>query len=155
MERILLGTLLLIATAVGMEALAWLIHRYLLHGPLWFVHRTHHRPQRGFWEWNDLVALFYAALSAGLVVLGLPTLGLPFWVGLGIALYGLLYFWLHDLIIHQRIRVRYRTRWRYLQRLIRAHKIHHKQLNARPAEAYGFLYAPRRYQPSGPGAAKH
>jgi beta-carotene 3-hydroxylase len=31
--------------------------------------------------------------------------------------------------------------------MIRAHKIHHKHLGKDGAEAFGFLYAPKKYEP--------
>lgn len=143
-----LAAALVAATVVAMEGLAWLVHKYLLHGPLWFLHRTHHQPRKGWWEANDWVAVAYAALSAGLVVWGDVHGHWLFWVGVGIIAYGLLYFTLHDVIVHQRLRFRYRFRHPYLLRVIRAHKIHHKNQGREGGEAFGFLYAAPRYAPS-------
>lgn len=142
-----LAAALVAATVVAMEGLAWLVHKYLLHGPLWFLHQTHHQPRKGWWEANDWVAVAYAALSAGLVVWGDVRGHWLFWVGVGIIAYGLLYFTLHDVIVHQRLRFRYRFRHPYLLRVIRAHKIHHKNLGREGGEAFGFLYAAPRYAP--------
>ena len=135
-----------LATVAAMEGLAWLVHRYLLHGPLWWLHRTHHEPQRTWYEANDLVGLFYAALSAGLIIWTDLRSHPALWVGIGIALYGVLYFLLHDVLVHQRLRWRVRPAWPYLQRLVRAHKLHHKHLHRQGAEAFGFLYAAPRYR---------
>jgi beta-carotene 3-hydroxylase len=134
-------------TVVVMEGLAWVIHKYILHGPLWFIHITHHRPHAGFFETNDVVSVFYALLSAALIVYGDVVNSFLLWVGVGIAVYGVLYFFLHDVVIHQRIRFSYKFGSRYLKRLIRAHKIHHKSLQRTDAEAFGFLYAAKKYQP--------
>jgi beta-carotene 3-hydroxylase len=144
---VVLPILLLLGTVALMEGVAWLVHRYLLHGPLWFLHRTHHYPQKGFWEANDLIVLVYAAASAALVMHGLHYGSLLLWPGLGIALYGLLYFWLHDIVVHQRVRLRLRPRLPYVERLVRAHKIHHKHLHKSGSQAFGFLYAAPRYRP--------
>lgn len=141
-----LGLLLCFATILLMEAWAWWMHKYLLHGPLWFLHRTHHEPQESWWEWNDLVALAYGVLSATLVVGGMQAGSWHLYVGIGIAIYGVLYFWLHDVIIHRRIKVRYQFGNPYLLRLIRAHKKHHKHLGQWPGEAFGFLYATKKYE---------
>ena len=40
-----------LAGFLGIELVATLIHRYLMHGPLWWIHRTHHK-SRGGWELN-------------------------------------------------------------------------------------------------------
>ena len=143
------GIGILFVTVVGMEGFAWVMHKYVLHGPLWFLHQTHHRPQPSFFEANDIISLFYGLLSAALIVYGdlTPTLTgfVAFWGGVGIAVYGVLYFFLHDVVIHQRIQFRYRFRNGYLLRLIRAHKKHHKHLNRADSEAFGFLYAAPKY----------
>lgn len=132
-------------TFVLMEAWAWWVHKYLLHGPLWFLHRTHHEPQKGWWEWNDLVSLLYGALSTGLVIYGAPQQTWHVGLGIGIALYGVFYFFFHDIIIHRRIKIRYKFTHPYVLRLIRAHKMHHKHMQRDHSEAFGFLYATRRY----------
>lgn len=143
----LFGPLILLATIALMEPFAWLVHKYLLHGPLWWLHRSHHVPVTGFFERNDWVAAFYALLSVGLVVWGDLAGHWVFWVGLGIAGYGLLYFVMHDVLVHQRLRWRIRPASRYLRRIVRAHKLHHKHLNRNGSEAFGFLYAHPKYDP--------
>ena len=37
------------------------------------------------------------------------------------------------------------TSGRYMQRIMRAHYVHHKVHSKEGAEAFGFLYAPKRY----------
>lgn len=134
-------------TFIVMEAWAWVMHRYLLHGPLWFLHRSHHRYNPTWWEWNDLVSLLYGAISAGLVMHGIQTGAITLWIGVGIAVYGIFYFIFHDIIIHRRIKVKFHSKNPYVNRLIRAHKMHHKHPNRDQSEAYGFLYATKKYQP--------
>lgn len=140
------GLGLVLLTVVLLEGWAWVVHKYLLHGPLWFLHKSHHRPRQGWWEHNDWVAVFYAALSAAGIILGDLYNHWVLYVGIGIAVYGVLYFLLHDVLVHQRIKLRYRVRSGYLQRLIRAHKIHHKQLARTGSQAFGFLYAAPKYK---------
>lgn len=134
-------------TFIVMEGWAWVMHRYLLHGPLWFLHQSHHRYNPGWWEWNDLVSLLYGGISAALVIYGMETGSRWMWVGVGIAVYGVFYFIFHDIIIHRRIKVKFSSRSPYVNRLIRAHKMHHKHPNRDHSEAYGFLYAPSKYEP--------
>lgn len=133
-------------TVVATEAVAWLTHRFLLHGPLWFLHQSHHRPHKGFWEWNDLFILVYAIPSALLCYYGLRDNNL--WqagIGFGIAAYGLLYFWVHDVVIHRRVRGLRPPRHWYFRAVVRGHKIHHKHLGRNPSAVFGFLWVPTRF----------
>jgi beta-carotene 3-hydroxylase len=129
------------ATFVGMEAVAYLMHRYLMHGPLWFLHESHHRPRRSALEWNDLFGAFFAAPSIVLIYLG--THGQPFAlaVGLGMTAYGAAYFGFHDVIVHRRVRTRYVPAHPYLKRIVRAHLVHHRTVTRDGAVSFGFLYA--------------
>ena len=54
---------LFLAVFAGMELAAWLMHRYLMHGPLWILHASHHRPRTGRFEANDLFGVFFAVPS--------------------------------------------------------------------------------------------
>jgi beta-carotene 3-hydroxylase len=125
-----------------MEVVAWVTHRYVMHGPLWFLHASHHRPRTGRFEWNDLFGLFFAVPSIVLIYFG--THGYPplLWVGLGMAAYGLVYFGFHDVIVHRRIPVRIRPSGSYLRRIVQAHLIHHRTHERDGAVSFGFLYAP-------------
>lgn len=136
---------ILFATVIGMEALAWGLHKYVLHGPLWFLHKSHHEVQKTWWEWNDLVSLSYGVISTLLIVHGLTNHSFTLWIGIGICVYGCIYFLFHDVIIHRRIKIKYHFKSLYINRLIRAHKIHHKHLGKNPSEAYGFLFATKKY----------
>ena len=66
--------------------------------------------------------------------------------GFGITLYGIGYFLFHDVIVHRRVKIKFKTSNRYLNRIIRAHYIHHKGHERDGAEAFGFLYAPKKYE---------
>jgi beta-carotene 3-hydroxylase len=48
--------------------------------------------------------------------------------------------------VHQRVPWRPRKRSRYLQRMINAHYIHHSKHTKTGCEAFGFLYAPKKYE---------
>jgi beta-carotene 3-hydroxylase len=125
-----------------MEVGAWAMHKYVLHGPLWSLHRSHHEPGHGPFERNDLVILFYAALSAGACVAGGAWLG----VGLGIALYGTVYFFLHDVLIHRRLRWFGKPSGWYLRALDIAHKTHHATRGREGARAFGMLWVSAQYR---------
>ena len=133
---------LFLAAFAGMESLAWLMHRYLMHGPLWILHASHHRPRTGWFEANDLFGVFFAVPSIILIYYG--THGSPplLALGLGMTAYGAAYFGFHDVLVHRRVSHRYRPKSPYMQRIIRAHLIHHKTTTKHGAVSYGFLYAP-------------
>ena len=40
-----LGLLLFVATILAMEGVAYVAHRWVMHGPGWFLHASHHRPR--------------------------------------------------------------------------------------------------------------
>jgi beta-carotene 3-hydroxylase len=146
-----LQSITIVATTIGMEGAAWAMHKYILHGPLWFIHASHHRPQSGPFEWNDLIGVAYALVSLVLCVYGGHSGSLWLGVGIGIALYGVFYFTLHDVLTHQRIRTRVRPTG-YLARLVRAHKLHHKTLGRDGSRAFGFLYAAPALAKSAPAS---
>ena len=133
---------LFLAAFVGMECLAWLMHRYVMHGPLWVLHASHHRPRTGWFEANDLFGVFFAVPSIILIYYG--THGSPalLAVGLGMTAYGAAYFGFHDVVVHRRVSHRYRPKSLYMQRIVRAHLIHHKTTTKQGAVSFGFLYAP-------------
>lgn len=47
----------------AMELSGWFIHKYVMHGPLWMIHKTHHQHSKSFFEWNDLFSLYSEALQ--------------------------------------------------------------------------------------------
>ena len=69
----LIGLLLLLATVLAMEIFAYAAHRWVMHGPGWFLHASHHRPRAGNWEWNDLYAVIFAVPSIEAVTKRLPS----------------------------------------------------------------------------------
>ena len=60
-------TLLILATVVAMEGVAWTSHKYIMHGFGWAWHRDHHEPHGRVLEKNDLFAIVGAALYATFV----------------------------------------------------------------------------------------
>ena len=64
---------------------------------------------------------------------------------LGITVYGAAYFFVHDLFIHQRIKVLKNTKNKYLLGIRRGHKVHHKKLTKQDGECFGMLLVPYKY----------
>lgn len=143
--EIILHALLFVAAFLGMEWVAWFTHKYIMHGFLWVLHKSHHDRNKGFFEWNDLFAVFFAALAIWLCVLGLPEADWRFWIGAGITTYGIAYFLVHDVFVHQRLKMLRNTNNDYFKALRRAHKIHHKKITKEDGEAFGFLWVSRKY----------
>ncbi|MDA0728475.1 MAG: sterol desaturase family protein [Bacteroidetes bacterium] len=141
----LIPTLIVFVTFVGMEAVAWLAHKYLMHGAMWYFHEDHHTNGPGFFEKNDAFFLIFAIPSAYCFISGSIHGDFRFWIGTGIALYGLAYFLVHDVFIHQRFSWFKRTQNAYFMAIRKAHKVHHKHLGKEHGECFGMLYVPPRY----------
>ena len=67
------------------------------------------------------------------------------WIGTGIAAYGLAYFLVHDVFIHQRFKWFRRTENVYFLAIRKAHKVHHKHLTKEEGECFGMLFVPKKY----------
>lgn len=139
---IVLNAILFIAAFAGMEVVAYLSHRYLMHGVLWSLHESHHVPHEGPLERNDWFGVLFAIPSIALIWLGVNVYGPLLWIGLGMTAYGVAYFAFHDLIVHRRVRVPYKPRDGYMQRIVAAHRMHHATRDRDGAVSFGFLWAP-------------
>ena len=144
---IILWVFTLILTFVIMEFVAWFSHKYIMHGFLWSLHRDHHIKDHNSWfERNDFFFIFYAIVSFGFALLwgqyGI-WVGLP--IAIGIFLYGLTYFLVHDIFIHQRFKIFRNTNNKYARGIRRAHKIHHKNINKDKSKCFGMLWVPLKY----------
>jgi beta-carotene 3-hydroxylase len=139
------GILLFLLTVIGMEAFAYAAHRWLMHGPGWFLHESHHRAREGNWELNDLYAVIFAVPSIVLLLGGVQLGWWPgfAWIGAGIAAYGAIYFGFHDVIVHRRLPTRYLPKSRYMKRIVQAHRLHHAVETKEGTVSFGFLWAPR------------
>ena len=132
--------LLFIAAFAGMEGVAWGTHKYLMHGPLWCWHKSHHRPREGVFEKNDLFAFYFALPSILFIWLGVNVSPLMLPIGLGMTAYGFCYFAFHDGIVHRRLPFRYNGKNAYMKRIIQAHYVHHATTTKEGAVSFGFLY---------------
>lgn len=139
---IVVNALAAIGTVVAMEIVAVLVHRHVMHGPGWGWHRSHHEPHGGAFELNDLYGLIFAVLAAALFILGPGPASPIYWVAVGMLIYGILYFVVHDGLVHQRWPFRAKPRHPYLKRLVQAHRLHHAVEGRDGCVSFGFLYAP-------------
>ena len=58
-------------TFLAMEGMAWLTHRFVMHGWMWYFHEDHHRPHNKKIERNDIFFLIYAIPSWLLIMFGM------------------------------------------------------------------------------------
>ncbi|MDQ0968218.1 beta-carotene 3-hydroxylase [Flavobacterium sp. W4I14] len=139
---VLINIFIVLFTIIAMECLSWFIHKYLFHGPLWFMHKSHHQKAKSFFEWNDLFAVLFAAVSLLLMYADRGSLNYRFFIGLGITLYGLIYFVVHDWFVHRRFKT-FKSNNTYLQAVRKAHKVHHKNRGKEKGKAFGLLFVRR------------
>jgi beta-carotene 3-hydroxylase len=126
-----------------MEIISYLVHRFIFHGILWRIHQTHHKPNHGLFELNDLFSLFFAGISIYLMYLGIetPFRSVSFAIGLGIAVYGFLYFVIHDLFAHKRF-MPFKSDSKILRLIRYAHQRHHQSVDPKGQEPYGLFLFP-------------
>lgn len=142
----MLTALAVLVAFFGMEFMAWFTHKFIMHGLLWKLHEDHHQPTPGAFEKNDLFFLIYAIPSWLCIMLGVmneawPAVG----VGSGIALYGLVYFLVHDVLIHRRFKWFDNTNNKYFKAIRKAHKVHHKNRFKEEGTCFGMLVVPKKY----------
>ena len=130
-----------------MECVTWLTHKFVMHGFGWYLHEDHHQPgYPNVFEKNDAFFIVFAIPSMLLFLFGTYTeYHFLFFIGLGILFYGIAYFLIHDVLIHQRFKwFKHTDNW-YFKGLRKAHKIHHKHLGKEEGECFGMLYVPLKY----------
>lgn len=143
---VLLPVVIVLATVLAMEGVAWASHKYIMHGFGWAWHRDHHEPHDKFLEKNDLFGLVGAALSIAMFALGSPlVMGAEAWwpatwIGLGVLAYGIIYTLVHDGLVHQRY-FRWVPRSGYAKRIVQAHKLHHATIGKEGGVSFGFVIA--------------
>ena len=141
--------LIVVGTFLFWEFIAWFSHKYVMHGFLWDWHKSHHTAHDHTLERNDLFALVFSTPCTGLLFYATLVKYNPYLiaVAIGTFCYGAFYFIFHDLIVHQRIKFRIKRKSKYLQRVIHAHYIHHSKHTKDGCESFGFLIAPKKYEP--------
>ena len=143
----MISFLIFLGVFLCMECVTWLTHKYVMHGFMWYFHADHHQPKyANVFERNDIffvifdipsIVLFYFGVQGGMNHL--------FFIGLGITFYGICYFMIHDVLIHQRFKWFKKTSNKYLIGLRKAHKVHHKHLGKEHGECFGMLFVPFKY----------
>ena len=132
--------LTVIGAVVGMELFAWWAHKYVMHGWGWGWHRDHHEPHDNKLEKNDLYAVTFGAIVVVMFMVGFLVSPFLWWLAFGITLYGLIYTFIHDGLVHQRY-FRWVPKRGYAKRLVQAHKLHHATVGKEGGVSFGFVWA--------------
>jgi len=147
----MLNILYILIAFLGMEFVAWSAHKYLMHGPLWNWHEDHHKPHHekdGFFEKNDRFFVVFAIPSALGFIFGSlypESYGFLLYLAIGIALYGLTYFLIHDVYIHQRFKWFKQLDSQYSRAILRAHGTHHAKTTKHDCESFGLLVVAAKF----------
>lgn len=139
------AVLFILAGFAIMEFSGWFIHKYIMHGPLWRIHKTHHEPSKNLFELNDLFSLLFGSIAIALIFLGVENLDYRFWMGIGISLYGVLYFIIHDVLVHRRAKWFERPKNSFLLGIFKAHQAHHATNKKNDAVSFGLFIVPKKY----------
>ena len=137
----LLNFAIVLISVIGMEIFAWVIHKYVMHGPGWGWHEGHHTETEGLFEKNDLYAVVFSFIAAGFFIIGSMGVTWLWFVGLGLTIYGILYGIVHDGLVHRRLPFPRKARGRYLKRLVQAHRLHHAAHTKEGCVSFGFIWA--------------
>ena len=150
MSDTILYILITLGAFLMMEFVAWAAHKYIMHGWLWNWHEDHHKPKHeknGFFEKNDLFFIVFAIPSMLCYMIG----GLydeyfaVLFIGVGISIYGLVYFLIHDVYIHQRFKWFRQLDSTYSRAILRAHGAHHAKHTKEDCESFGLLVPGNKY----------
>lgn len=146
---IFINILVVLATVLAMEFVAWFAHKYIMHGLLWRWHEDHHQPdlKDGFFEKNDRFFFVFAVPSAFCYMAGTfwAAWGALLFVGIGISIYGMIYFLIHDVYIHQRFSWFKQLDNKYSKAILRAHGAHHAVQTQYGCESFGLLIINPKY----------
>jgi beta-carotene 3-hydroxylase len=140
---------IVLVTTLAMEFVAWFAHKYIMHGLLWSWHQDHHDPihKTGFFEKNDRFFIVFAAPSAFCYMAGtfVEGWGALLYVGIGISIYGAIYFLIHDVYIHRRFKWFNQLDNKYSRAILRAHGSHHAVQTQYGCESFGLLIVNPKY----------
>ncbi|MCX7734320.1 MAG: sterol desaturase family protein [bacterium] len=138
---------LIIFSFIFMEIVAFLSHKYIMHGFLWNWHKDHHQSVRKRFYRNDLFVLLFAspAILVMLVSQIFPQMKNLIFVGIGITLYGFVYSLVHEVLIHRRFGSSPSFRNPYLRAILKAHLVHHRSRDKDADGPFGLLIVSPKY----------
>jgi len=139
--------LITLGVFLTMEGVTWCTHKFVMHGFLWYLHEDHHNPDhKKFFQKNDWFFVIFSIPSILLFYFGREGgYNYLFFIGLGILLYGMAYFFVHEIVSHQRYPMLTNTGITYFRGLKKAHRDHHKHIGKEDGECFGMLNVPTKY----------
>lgn len=142
---------IILGAFILMEGVAWTLHKYVMHGFLWWVHKDHHITHDKKFEKNDFFALVFAIPSWLFMMFGIMA-GCDYrlYIGIGVTLYGVCYVLVHEGLIHGRIKILANTQNPRLLALRNGHLAHHQHdkkadYKKENDKCYGMLWVPYRF----------
>ena len=131
---------IIILSVLGMELVAILTHKYIMHGPGWCLHKSHHSQHSNFFELNDIYFIIFSLPSIFNIIYGIYYSDFFFLsIGIGILIYGLIYIFLHDIVVHNRLGYKFPIKNSYLKNIRKSHLKHHKVKTKLGAKKFGFI----------------
>jgi len=131
---------IVVACVLIMEVVAILTHKYIMHGPGWFLHKSHHSKNESFFELNDIYFVIFSIPSIFCIINGFRyNNSILLSIGFGILLYGLIYIFLHDIFVHSRFSVFKNVNNIYLKKIKKSHLKHHSVKTKKGASNFGFI----------------
>ena len=139
----LLYIMIILLSIISMEIIAIFTHKYIMHGPGWFLHKSHHinyLNNENKYELNDIYFIFFSSPSIICIMYGFyNTNYIILTIGIGILIYGLIYIFLHDLMVHQRLGIKIKIQNSYFKKIKKAHLKHHSIKHKNGATNFGFI----------------
>ena len=139
----LLYITIILLSILFMEIIAIFTHKYIMHGPGWFLHKSHHinyLNNKNKYELNDIYFIFFSSPSIICIMYGFYNNNyIILTIGIGILIYGLIYIFLHDLMVHQRFGVKMKIQNSYFKKIKKAHLKHHSTKHKDGATNFGFI----------------
>jgi beta-carotene 3-hydroxylase len=139
--------LIIFTTFCAIEFVVWFTPKFVMHRFSWNLYLHHHLPKRAqFFKKNDAFFLIYTIPSGLLIILSFmfAEWNITF-SGFEILAYGIAYFLVHEVFIHQRLKWFRNIDNTYLRAVRRAHKIHYKYIGKEEGECFGMLIVPWKY----------
>jgi len=132
---------LIILTVVFMELFAIFAHKYIMHGPGWFLHKSHHVKNNNKSELNDLYFVIFSLPSIYFIIKGILIENYIFLsIGIGILFYGIIYILLHDIFVHKRFGFNINFKNPIFKKIKVSHRKHHNSRTKDNCTNFGFIY---------------
>ena len=112
-----------------------------MHGPGWFLHKSHHVKNNNKTELNDLYFVIFSLPSIYFIIKGILIENYIFLsIGIGILFYGIIYILLHDIFVHKRFGFNISFKNSIFKKIKVSHRKHHNSRTKDNCTNFGFIY---------------